>query len=385
MAGTGPPIISTDIRYCNAIQAKIGRNAAARGVSGCAAARYDAAPMKVLGLETSCDETGVAIYDTGRGLVAHALHSQVDLHAVYGGVVPEIASRDHIRRLLPMIRALLDEAGVSRPDAIAYTAGPGLVGALMVGAGLANGLGIAWDCPVIAVHHMEGHLLAPMLEEDKPEFPFLALLVSGGHTMLVSVAGLGAYTVLGSTLDDAVGEAFDKTAKLLGLGYPGGPALSRLAEDGTDTAFDFPRPMLNRPGFDFSFSGLKTAVMLQVRKSQAAGDFDSVRANIAASFQKAAVDTLVGRTLRAAKDQNASSVVVAGGVGANSCLRAELRRRFQGRVYYPRAEFCTDNGAMIAFAGAMRLADAATPGTIQARARWDLDSLSPPQTGQQVT
>jgi N6-L-threonylcarbamoyladenine synthase len=257
--------------------------------------------MNVLGIETSCDETGVALYSTEEGLLADALHSQVDLHAVYGGVVPEIASRDHVRRLLPLVRQVLSEAGIERPDAIAYTAGPGLVGALMVGGGLAAGLGLAWGCPVVPVHHMEGHLLAPMLEDEPPEFPFLALLVSGGHSMLISVRALGEYDLLGTTLDDAVGEAFDKTAKLLGLGYPGGPALAALAEHGDDCAFDFPRPMLNRPGHDFSFSGLKTAVMIEVRKASERGDLDNRRADIAASFQRAAVDTLVAKSIRAAK------------------------------------------------------------------------------------
>lgn len=337
-----------------------------------------AAPMRVLGLETSCDETGVALFDTERGLLAEALHSQVDLHARYGGVVPEIASRDHLRRLLPLVDEVLEAAGVARADAIAYTAGPGLVGALMVGGGLANGLALAWQCPVIPVHHMEGHLLAPLLEPEPPAFPFLALLVSGGHTLLVGVDGLGRYRVLGTTLDDAVGEAFDKTAKMLGLGYPGGPALARLARDGRDTAFDFPRPMLNRPGFDFSFSGLKTAVMLQVRASGEAGELDSVCADIAASFQRAAVDTLVRRTLKAARQEGSARIVVAGGVGANALLRAELAAQFDGRVHYPRPEFCTDNGAMIALAGALRLNDAAAPLLIAARARWPLDSLSPP-------
>ena len=305
--------------------------------------------MVVLGLETSCDETGVALFDTGRGIVGQALHSQVDLHAVYGGVVPEIASRDHIRRLLPLIQGVLDDAGVERPDAIAYTAGPGLVGALMVGGGLASGLGLAWECPVIPIHHMEGHLLAPMLEDDAPAFPFLALLVSGGHTMLVSVQALGEYQVLGTTLDDAVGEAFDKTAKLLGLPYPGGPALAALATEGNDEAVDLPRPMLNREGFDFSFSGLKTAVMLQVREAEAEGK---------------------------------ERLVVAGGVGANIQLRNRLSEKFEGKVFYPRLEYCTDNGAMIAFAGALRLADATKPATIQAMARWPLDSLAPPQSEQ---
>lgn len=334
--------------------------------------------MLVLGLETSCDETGVALYDTGRGLVAQALHSQVDLHAVYGGVVPEIASRDHVRRLLPMVRQVLAEAGANRPDAIAYTAGPGLVGALLVAAGLANGLALAWDCPVVAVHHMEGHLLAPLLEEDAPAFPFLALLVSGGHSLLVDVRALGDYHILGSTLDDAVGEAFDKTAKLLGLGYPGGPALARLAEDGNDAAFTFPRPMLHRPGFDFSFSGLKTAVMIEVRKLSAEGRLDAARADIAASFQRAAIDALIGRTLAAAKHIAAARVVVAGGVGANQCLRESLKAQFDGSVYYPRSAFCTDNGAMIALAGALRLDDATPAETIRATARWSLDSLVPP-------
>ncbi|MGI9204787.1 MAG: tRNA (adenosine(37)-N6)-threonylcarbamoyltransferase complex transferase subunit TsaD [Woeseiaceae bacterium] len=334
--------------------------------------------MLILGLETSCDETGVALYDTNNGLVAEALHSQVDLHAVYGGVVPEIASRDHLRRLLPLIQQVLSEAQVERPDAIAYTAGPGLVGALMVGAGMANGLGLSWECPVIPVHHMEGHLLAPMLEENPPDYPFLALLVSGGHTMLVWVAALGDYTVLGSTLDDAVGEAFDKTAKLLDLGYPGGPALARLAEEGDDTAWAFPRPMLKRDGFDFSFSGLKTAVMLKVRETEAAGLLDDVKADVAASFQRAAIDTLIARTLKAARFKDAARIVVAGGVGANRLLRAELTNQFQGTVYYPRLKFCTDNGAMIAIAGALRLADAKQPADIKATARWSLDSLATP-------
>ena len=331
--------------------------------------------MLILGLETSCDETGVALYDTDRGLIGEALHSQVDLHAVYGGVVPEIASRDHLRRLLPLIRQVLNEAGIEKPDAIAYTAGPGLVGALMVAGGMANGLGLAWDCPVIPVHHMEGHLLAPMLEDAAPAYPFLALLVSGGHTMLVWVEALGAYQVLGSTLDDAVGEAFDKTAKLLGLGYPGGPALARLAESGNPRAWQFPRPMINREGFDFSFSGLKTAVMLKVREAVA---LEPIRADIAASFQRAVVDTLIARTLKAARHQKADRLVIAGGVGANKLLRAELDAQFPGEVFYPRPEFCTDNGAMIALAGAMRLMDGEKAATIHATARWALDSLVTP-------
>ena len=335
--------------------------------------------MLVLGIETSCDETGVALFDTEKGLVAHALHSQVDLHAVYGGVVPEIASRDHIRMLLPMIQRLMSDNGVDKPDAIAYTAGPGLVGALMVGGGMAAGLGLAWDCKVVPVHHMEGHLLAPMLEDAAPDWPFLALLVSGGHSLLVAVRGLGDYSVLGTTLDDAAGEAFDKTAKLLGLGYPGGPALARLAEDGRDDAVALPRPMLGKPNFDFSFSGLKTAVMLEVRKAEAAGELEARRADIAASFQRAAVDTLVGKSLKAARAEALERIVVAGGVGANRLLRAEMARRFDGQVYYPRFEFCTDNGAMIAVAGALRLAEASAVGAILARARWSLESLAAPR------
>lgn len=335
--------------------------------------------MRVLGLETSCDETGVAVFDPVEGLLAQALHSQVALHAPYGGVVPEIAARDHIRRLLPLVEKVLLDAGGERPDAVAYTAGPGLVGALMVGSGLANGLALAWGCPIIPIHHMEGHLLAPMLEPEVPEFPFLALLVSGGHTLLLGVDGVGRYRVLGTTLDDAVGEAFDKTAKLLGLGYPGGPALARLAESGHAEAIRFPRPMLTREGFDFSFSGLKTAVMLHVRAAEKRGDLESMRADVAASFQQAAVDTLVERTLQAARRERSCRIVVAGGVGANKLLRAQLKERFDGRVFYPRPEFCTDNGAMIAVAGAVRITDAQAPGRIEARARWPLDELAPPR------
>ena len=334
--------------------------------------------MNILGIETSCDETGVALYSTETGLLAEALHSQVDLHAVYGGVVPEIASRDHIRMLLPLIQKVMDEAGIDKPDAIAYTAGPGLVGALMVGGGMANGLGLAWGCPVIPVHHMEGHLLAPMLEAKPPEFPFLALLVSGGHSMLIAVKALGDYRVAGTTLDDAVGEAFDKTAKLLGLGYPGGPALAALAESGDDTAFAFPRPMLNKPNFDFSFSGLKTAVMIEVRKAEAEGRLDDCRADLAASFQRAAVDTLIGKSIKAARAEGLERIVVAGGVGANKLLRKEMAERFEGDVFYPRLEFCTDNGAMIAIAGALRLAEADQASEIKAQPRWSLETLSVP-------
>jgi N6-L-threonylcarbamoyladenine synthase len=338
--------------------------------------------MNILGLETSCDETGVAVYNTEKGLLAEALHSQVDLHAVYGGVVPEIASRDHIRMLLPLIQQVMEQVGIDKPDAIAYTAGPGLVGALMVGGGMANGLGLAWGCPVIPVHHMEGHLLAPMLEDEPPKFPFLALLVSGGHSMLIAVRELGDYRVLGTTLDDAVGEAFDKTAKLLGLGYPGGPALAALAEEGDEKAFKFPRPMLNKPNLDFSFSGLKTAVMLEVRKAQAEGFLDDRRADLAASFQRAAVDTLIAKSIKAARAEGLERIVVAGGVGANKLLREEMAERFEGDVYYPRLAFCTDNGAMIAIAGALRLAEAGKATEIKAQARWSLETLGVPARAQ---
>ncbi|MEM9334817.1 MAG: tRNA (adenosine(37)-N6)-threonylcarbamoyltransferase complex transferase subunit TsaD [Pseudomonadota bacterium] len=334
--------------------------------------------MLILGIESSCDETGIALYDTEKGLLADALHSQVDLHAVYGGVVPEIASRDHLKRMLPLVRKVLEDAGIERPDAIAHTAGPGLVGALMVGGGMAGGLGLAWGCPVIPVHHMEGHLLAPMLEEDPPEYPFLALLVSGGHTMLIAVPGLGDYTVMGSTLDDAAGEAFDKTAKILGLAYPGGPALAALAEDGRPDAYSFPRPMMKKPGYDFSFSGLKTAVLIEVKRLQTEGRLDEERADIAASFQAAVVDVLVGKALRAAKNEQFERIVVSGGVGANRRLREEMRDRFSGSVYYPRLAYCTDNGAMIALAGALRYGEARRVSEIPARARWSLDTLAPP-------
>ena len=334
--------------------------------------------MRVLGIETSCDETGAAVYDTEAGLLSEALHSQVDLHAVYGGVVPEIAARDHLRRLLPMVRTVLADANIERPDAVAYTAGPGLVGALMVGGSLANGLATAWDCPVVPVHHMEGHLLALSLDDEPPAWPYLALLVSGGHTMLVEAKALGDYRVLGRTLDDAAGEAFDKTAKLLGLGYPGGPALAKLAESGDESKYSLPRPMLDKPGADFSFSGLKTAVMLLIKDADANGELAAVKADIAASFQRAVVDSLVGRTLQAARKIGAERIAVAGGVGANRQLRETLSQRFEGRVHYPRIELCTDNGAMIAVAGALRLAQAEQVGEIRATARWSLDELRPP-------
>jgi N6-L-threonylcarbamoyladenine synthase len=333
--------------------------------------------MRVLGVETSCDETGVAVYDSERGLLAHALYSQVKLHAEYGGVVPELASRDHVRKLLPMVEAALKEAGPGKMDGIAYTAGPGLVGALLVGACLARSLAYAWGVPVAGVHHMEGHLLAPMLEHPKPEFPFVALLVSGGHTMLVEVEGVGRYRTLGESIDDAAGEAFDKVAKLLGLPYPGGPALAVLAERGRPGVFKFPRPMTDRPGLDFSFSGLKTAVLVAMK---AAATDDQTRADLARGFEEAVVETLAIKCERALKQTGQRRLVVAGGVGANRRLRArltELMAALGGSVFYPRAEFCTDNGAMIAYAGWLRLKDG-KPIEAPVAARWSLDTLTPP-------
>jgi N6-L-threonylcarbamoyladenine synthase len=334
--------------------------------------------MRVLGIETSCDETGVALYDSEAGLLAHALHSQVDIHAEYGGVVPEIASRDHVRKLLPLIDLCLARAGVERStiDGVAYTAGPGLIGALLVGASTGRSLALALNCPAVAVHHMEGHLLAPMLEDDPPQVPFVAMLVSGGHTMLVEVKAVGEYSLLGETLDDAAGEAFDKTAKLLGLPYPGGPALARLAESGNPEAYRFPRPMTDRPGLDFSFSGLKT----HTRNLWLNNDQDpAIRADIAAGFQRAVVDTIAIKCRRAMRQTRAEQLVVAGGVGANSALRQALKadgRKHGWRVSYPRLEFCTDNGAMIAYAGWLRLTSGAREGLeIEARARWPLDQM----------
>ena len=334
--------------------------------------------LKVLGIETSCDETGVAVYDTAVGLRAHALYSQVGLHEDYGGVVPELASRDHVRKLVPLVRETLAEAGIplSALDGVAYTAGPGLVGALLVGAGAARALAWSLGKPAIGVHHMEGHLLAPLLEPDPPEPPFVALLVSGGHTMLVAVDAIGAYRLLGDTLDDAAGEAFDKTAKLMGLPYPGGPAIAKLAESGRDR-YAFPRPMTDRPGLDFSFSGLKTQVMLAWKADR---DDPAAAADIARSFEEAVVDTLAAKCRRALAATGARTLVVAGGVGANRKLRARLdeaARRDGFRVAFPRPEFCTDNGAMIAFAGALRLAaglheDAA----IRVHPRWELTALA---------
>lgn len=340
--------------------------------------------MSILGIETSCDETAVAIYDRERGLLAHLIHSQIATHAPYGGVVPELASRDHIRKLLPMVDACLAEAGLRGPQlaGVAYTAGPGLIGALLVGATMAVGLATAWGLPAIPVHHMEAHLLAPLLEPERPAFPFVALLVSGGHSMLVQVDGPGRYRILGQTLDDAAGEAFDKTAKLLGLPYPGGPALARLAGEGRVDRHGFPRPMLNRPGLDFSFSGLKTAVVLKLRELERDGLLDeAARADIAHSFQEAVVDTLVAKCVRALEATGFERLVVAGGVGANQRLRSRLRAELTARgasVYYPRHEFCTDNGAMVALAGSLRLRPGVAGSTrIEARARWNLEDLQP--------
>ena len=335
--------------------------------------------MQILGLETSCDETGIAIFDSGRGLLAHTLYSQVDLHRTYGGVVPELASRDHVQRLLPLIKTTLLEAGTSlqRLDAIAYTAGPGLMGALLVGTALGRSLAYALSVPAIGVHHMEAHLLAPMLEAEAPDYPFLALLVSGGHTLLVKVERAGQYEVLGESLDDAAGEAFDKTAKLLGLPYPGGPAVSMLAAKGNSQRFRFPRPMTDRPGLDFSFSGLKTFAFNTL---QAAGDDQQTRADIARAFVDAVVDTFVIKCRRALRETGLRRLIVAGGVSANRQLRAGLQallRAEGGRVYFPRLEFCTDNGAMIAYAGYLRMRAGQTEALgFQPRPRWPMADLN---------
>jgi len=336
--------------------------------------------MRVLGIETSCDETGVAVYDTDRGLLAHALYSQIALHAEYGGVVPELASRDHVRKLLPLVRQTLAEAGLGTADldGVAYTAGPGLVGALMVGAATGRALAWALDLPAVGVHHMEGHLLAPLLEDPGLAPPFVALLVSGGHTQLVEVAGIGEYRLLGETLDDAAGEAFDKTAKMMGLPYPGGPELARLAESGRPGVFRFSRPMTDRPGLDFSFSGLKTQVMLAW---QASDQSPETRADLARGFEDAVVETLAIKCDRALEQTGARTLVVAGGVGANVRLRARLQALAEkrgGRACFPRPEFCTDNGAMIAFAGALRLqAGQHEAAVVTVQPRWDMASLPP--------
>lgn len=338
--------------------------------------------MLILGLETSCDETGVALYDTERGLLAHVLFSQVDIHVEYGGVVPELASRDHIRKALPLLREVLAEAGCQARDidAIAYTAGPGLIGALMVGATLARSLAWAWGVPALGVHHMEGHLLAPMLEEERPAFPFIALLVSGGHTQLVRVDGIGQYRMLGESLDDAAGEAFDKAAKMLGLPYPGGPHIARLAESGDPQRFTFPRPMVNRPGLDFSFSGLKTHTLTTVAACrEESGLTEQDKCDIARAFEEAVVGTLVIKCRRALEQEGLSTLVMAGGVSANRNLRAQLHKalgKVEARVYYPAPQFCTDNGAMIAYAGACRLAAGERDGEApQVRARWPMQEL----------
>lgn len=331
--------------------------------------------LRVLGIETSCDETGVAIYDAEQGLLAHALYSQVDLHATYGGVVPELASRDHIRRIIPLIRQVLRQSHstVEQIDGIAYTAGPGLIGALLVGAAVGRSLAWTWQIPAIAVHHMEGHLLAPMLETPVPQFPFVALLVSGGHTQLFEVSHIGQYQLLGESVDDAAGEAFDKVAKLLGLGYPGGPALARLATQGNPNAYHFPRPMVNRPGLDFSFSGLKTFALNTWQNS--AQDMQA-KADIAHAFETAVIDTLMIKCRRALQQTRLTRLVVAGGVSANQQLRQHLMNLTNEMgitVHYPRPEFCTDNGAMIAYAGYLRLAMGETsPLGFRAYPRWNL-------------
>ena len=343
-------------------------------------------PGCVLGIETSCDETGVAIYEPGAGVRAQALASQSELHQRFGGVVPELAARDHIAKLGPMVEDVLREAGLELGalDAIAYTAGPGLIGALMVGGGLATSLAYGLGVPAIPVHHLEGHLLACMLEAERPEFPFVALLVSGGHTQLVRVDGVGRYRIIGETLDDAAGEAFDKVARLLSLPYPGGPALAALAEHGDPASFSFPRPLLNK-GLDMSFSGLKTAVRIEIdgRLARCGHMDDSLRADIAASFEAAVVETLTAKCLRALNAEGIDTLIVAGGVGANRRLRARLTEacRAHGRaLYYPRPSLCTDNGAMIAYAGWCRraAAPAATAGIV-ARPRWPLDELAVPE------
>ena len=332
--------------------------------------------MRILGIETSCDETGIAIYDSEQGLLANQLHSQVDLHGTYGGVVPELASRDHVRRIAPLLAAALRQAG-REPDAIdgvAYTAGPGLIGALLVGASVGRSLAYSWNVPAVAVHHMEAHLLAVMLEEEHPDYPFLALLVSGGHTQLLEVSAPGDYTMLGESLDDAAGEAFDKTAKLLGLGYPGGPHLSALAEKGRSGRYNFPRPMTDRPGLDFSFSGLKTAVALVVRELEDADE--QIRADIALAFVEAVVDTLAIKCERAMKQTGITRLVAAGGVSANKQLRHKLARLADagsGRVFYPRPDFCTDNGAMIAYTGYVKISEGLNePLGFAAYPRWPL-------------
>ena len=336
-------------------------------------------PLRVLAIESSCDESAAAVLDESRGLLAHELYSQVELHRIYGGVVPELASRDHVRRLLPLVRQGLDRAGTAAAQltGVAFTAGPGLIGALLTGAALARSLAYAWDVPAIGVHHLEGHLLAPLLEPEPPPFPHVALLVSGGHTQLIEVRGIGDYEVLGDTRDDAAGEAFDKTAKLLGLPYPGGPELARLAQSGTPGACRYPRPMLDRPGLELSFSGLKTAVLHSLRGRELT---PKLRADVARGVEEAIVGTLAAKAVRALDSTGLETLVVSGGVSANQHLRATLTEtvgRRGGRVYYPRLEFCTDNAAMIAMAGLARLrAGEHDSLAIQPRAQWSLETLT---------
>ncbi|WP_151704141.1 tRNA (adenosine(37)-N6)-threonylcarbamoyltransferase complex transferase subunit TsaD [Nitrincola alkalilacustris] len=340
--------------------------------------------MRVLGIETSCDETGVALYDSEKGLLSDALYSQVKMHAEYGGVVPELASRDHIRKLLPLIREVLHKADLTMPDvdAIAYTAGPGLIGALMVGASTARALALGLNIPAIGVHHMEGHLLAPMLEDNPPAFPFVALLVSGGHTQLVKVTDIGQYHLLGESLDDAAGEAFDKAAKMLGLDYPGGPLIAKLAVQGDRQRFTFPRPMTDRPGLDFSFSGLKTFTLntANAHRDEQGRIDDQTRADIAAAFEEAVVDTLAIKCRRALQQTGLKQLVIAGGVSANQRLREKLGdavEKERAGLFYARPRFCTDNGAMIAYAGCQRLmAGQSSDLTILAKPRWPMDTLA---------
>lgn len=341
--------------------------------------------MIVLGIETSCDETGVALYDTERGLLADALYSQVEIHAQWGGVIPELASRDHIRKTIPLVREVIAEAGIedSQIEGVAYTAGPGLIGALLVGASIGRSLAMGWGVPAVGVHHMEGHLLAPMLEDEPPTFPFVALLVSGGHTQLVRVEGIGRYEMLGESLDDAAGEAFDKVGKMLGLPYPGGPHVAKLAQTGTAGRYKFPRPMTNRPGLDFSFSGLKTFVRNTIADEvEVSGELDQqTRADIAFAFEEAVVSTLAIKCRRALEHTGLKSVIIAGGVSANLRLREVLEQSLAkqgGKLFYARPELCTDNGAMIAYAGAQRLlAGQAEDLAIKAQPRWNLESLPP--------
>lgn len=335
--------------------------------------------MRILGIETSCDETGIAVYDDEKGLLSHELYSQVKLHADYGGVVPELASRDHVRKIIPLIEKALTDASTTAKDidGVAFTQGPGLIGALLVGSSVGRSLAYAWNVPAVGVHHMEGHLLAPMLEDNAPSFPFVALLVSGGHSMLVNVKGIGQYEVLGESVDDAAGEAFDKTAKLLGLDYPGGPLLAKLAEKGEPGHYKFPRPMTDKPGLDFSFSGLKTFAANTIRASDGS---DQVKANIAFAFQEAVVDTLMIKCKRALKQTGMKRLVIAGGVSANQMLRQKmtvLMNELHGEVFYPSLAYCTDNGAMIAYAGMQRLkANEVLELSSQAKPRWPLDTLT---------